>query len=50
VVLVRMVDGFVWFGWSVPSSFVRVADCQNHRVQVLRLVVGADRNIAHLQW
>jgi hypothetical protein len=32
------------------SSFVIVADFLNHRVQVLRLVVGADRNSAHLEF
>jgi DNA-binding beta-propeller fold protein YncE len=31
------------------SSFVIVSDCSNHRVQVLRLVVGADGNSAHLE-
>jgi DNA-binding beta-propeller fold protein YncE len=32
------------------SSFVIVADCSNHRVQVLRLVVGADGISAHLEF
>jgi hypothetical protein len=32
------------------SSFVIVADCCNHRVQVLRLVVGADGISAHLEF
>jgi DNA-binding beta-propeller fold protein YncE len=32
------------------SSFVIVADCLNHRVQVLRLVVGADGTSAHLEF
>jgi DNA-binding beta-propeller fold protein YncE len=32
------------------SSFVIVADCLNHRVQVLRLVVGADGMSAHLEF
>ena len=32
------------------SSFVIVADCYNHRVQVLRLVVGADGISAHLEF
>jgi sugar lactone lactonase YvrE len=32
------------------SSFVIVADCLNHRVQVLRLVVGADSISAHLEF
>jgi DNA-binding beta-propeller fold protein YncE len=32
------------------SSFVIVADYLNHRVQVLRLVVGADGNSAHLEF
>jgi hypothetical protein len=32
------------------SSFVVVADCLNHRVQVLRLVVGADGISAHLEF
>jgi hypothetical protein len=32
------------------SSFVIVADCLNHRVQVLQLVVGADSNSAHLEF
>jgi DNA-binding beta-propeller fold protein YncE len=32
------------------SSFVIVADSHNHRVQVLRLVVGADGIIAHLEF
>jgi DNA-binding beta-propeller fold protein YncE len=32
------------------SSFVIVADCNNNRVQVLRLVVGADGISAHLEF
>jgi DNA-binding beta-propeller fold protein YncE len=32
------------------SSLVVVADCINHRVQVLRLVVGADGTSAHLEF
>jgi DNA-binding beta-propeller fold protein YncE len=32
------------------SSFVIVADCNNYRVQVLRLVVGADSISAHLEF
>jgi DNA-binding beta-propeller fold protein YncE len=32
------------------SSVVIVADCVNHRVQVLRLVVGADSISAHLEF
>jgi hypothetical protein len=32
------------------SSLVIVADCVNHRVQVLRLVVGADGISAHLEF
>jgi hypothetical protein len=32
------------------SSFVVVADCKNHRVQVLRLVVGADGISAHMEF
>jgi sugar lactone lactonase YvrE len=32
------------------SSFVIVADCLNNRVQVLRLVVGADGTSAHLEF
>jgi hypothetical protein len=32
------------------SSFVIVADLMNYRVQVLRLVVGADGNSAHLEF
>jgi hypothetical protein len=32
------------------SSFVIVADFGNHRVQVLRLVVGADGISAHLEF
>jgi DNA-binding beta-propeller fold protein YncE len=40
------------FGVAVTSdsSFVIVTDCDNHRVQVLRLVVGADGNSAHLEF
>jgi hypothetical protein len=35
---------------TFDSSFVIVADCLNHRVQVLRLVVGADGISAHLEF
>jgi DNA-binding beta-propeller fold protein YncE len=40
------------FGVAVTSdsSFLIVADCGNSRVQVLRLVVGADGNSAHLEF
>jgi hypothetical protein len=49
-------DGEGQFFFSVgvtvtsDSSFVVVADFVNHRVQVLRLVVGADGNSAHLEF
>jgi DNA-binding beta-propeller fold protein YncE len=32
------------------NSFVIAADCLNHRVQVLQLVVGAESNSAHLEF
>jgi DNA-binding beta-propeller fold protein YncE len=44
----------LWYPMGVAvtsdSSLVIVADCFNHRVQVLRLVVGADGNSAHLEF
>jgi DNA-binding beta-propeller fold protein YncE len=39
-----------WVAVTSDSSFVIVADKINHRVQVLRLVVGADGISAHLEF